>query len=127
MVVEGAVRLHGCLVQTLGARAASFKQVADPDQILPFVKRMLVKQSEFGALGKPCELHIALHYTRAENKESIRSVGLKSKGERENLGIQSKFNGAAYGEGVYTTEDPTAYFGRKIRHCWTSRVGSEGQ
>ena len=66
MVVEGAVRLHGCLVQTLGARAASFKQVADPDQIFPFVKRMLVKQSEFGALGKQCEVHIALHYTRAE-------------------------------------------------------------
>jgi deltex len=76
------------------------------------VERALIAQEEFHGEGKPFNIDIGYHYTVAENVASIQNVGLLSKDERSSKGIKAKFNGASYGNGIYTCSNPSGQHGK---------------
>jgi hypothetical protein len=70
---------------------------------------LLQTREEFLAQGKPVRVDIGYHYTRPENMSKIRTDGLLTKSERDTKGIQSHHHGSAYGDGVYTADNPALY------------------
>jgi Deltex C-terminal domain len=75
------------------------------------VERALIAQEEFHGEGKPFNIDIGYHYTGKENLASIQEEGLLSKNERSSKGIVAKFNGASYGNGIYTCSNPWYHHG----------------
>ena len=103
------------LVDRVSALCAKYpselvQPIARHDMIF-MATRLLAKQQEF-VLASTSEtmssivcpfVDLGYHYTNSVNLESIRQEGLMSRPERDGSGVKSdRFNGAAYGEGIYT-------------------------
>lgn len=74
------------------------------------VERLYGTQARFRQEGKPVDVDIGYHYTQRSNMLRIRADGLMTKGEREESQIRSTFNGATFGDGIYTACNPFAYY-----------------
>ncbi|GKY94347.1 hypothetical protein MPSEU_000400600 [Mayamaea pseudoterrestris] len=83
------------------------------DDLVYLAERLIVKQNEFKATNVCSNICIGFHYTKPENMKHIRTNGLLTRMERSDKKIKAKFNGSAYGVGVYTASNPIAYRGAK--------------
>ena len=79
------------------------------DDMLIMVERLLEAQFEFSRKDKDTQVDIGYHYTRSENLEKIKENGLLSKAERQECGVISNYNGSAWGDGIYSANQPYAY------------------
>ena len=101
--VEQVYRLH---------RTKKYIDGVEPvgiDDMVFLAENMFQAQEKFRKIGLPCNVDIGYHYTRPENMSRIQTDGLLSKAERNANGIQSNFNGEAYGPGIYTGNDPDSF------------------
>ena len=111
--VQAVLDLHESMVKSDSATTPGGFDISTValDEMVWFVERMLAKQDEFKAAGMDTAVDIGYHYTKDENLERIRTDGLLSKQERSDRSIDSKHNGSAYGDGIYTCNDPMTYRG----------------
>jgi hypothetical protein len=80
------------------------------DDMVFLAEKLFVAQERFQREGKTYKVDIGFHYTRNVNMERIRTDGLLNRVEREEGQIKDVvFNGAAFGEGIYTGTDPFSY------------------
>ena len=79
------------------------------DDMMFLTERLLMAREEFKRKNIPIDVDIAYHHTRSENLATIRTNGLLSLKEREQQGIFSKYNGSAFGDGIYCALDPSKY------------------
>ena len=79
------------------------------DDVIFLAERLLKAQKDFKGRGLPYTVDIAYHHTQSINLATIKTDGLLSRVEREEKGINSKFNGSSYGEGIYCSGDPIQY------------------
>jgi hypothetical protein len=95
--------MEACSLQT-----NDFRIVA-PNHIEFLAERLRKAQVNFHRRKVPYHVDIAYHHTRTCNLETIQTHGLLSLSEREQQQIYSRFNGSAYGDGIYCSTDPTAF------------------
>jgi hypothetical protein len=107
-LVEQVVKLHETLTQEVTPQANKVQPVAVDDMVF-LAEKMFQAQEHFHRKGKPCQVDIGYHYTTPANMDKIRTDGLLSRAERKAINIQATFNGAAFGEGIYTGNDPTTF------------------
>ena len=88
----------------------NFSSVAVDDMLVQ-VEHFLDKLDEFRRAEKPSHVDIGYHYTHRNNMANIKTDGLLSKAERQASSIKSCFNGATFGDGIYTASNPFAYHG----------------
>ena len=96
------------------------------DDLVFLSERLLTQQEEFAvgqntimmgtngaaataSLPIPTHIDVCYHYTNSENMHHIRTNGLMSKQERINQNITSSSNGASFGDGIYTANNPTSF------------------
>ena len=91
-----------------GGSGVAFSHLAT-DDLVWLVDQLLKKQEELKAQNISTHVDIGIHYTKPENLTRIRTDGLLSAKERTDRKIASNFNGAAYGDGIYTCDNPTTY------------------
>ena len=82
--------------------------VAKDDMVI-LAERLFAKQNEFKAKGIPTRVDIGFHYTTEENMHEIQVNGLMTKKDRIKKKIDVKTNGAVFGDGVYTANNPTSF------------------
>jgi len=88
--------------------ANNFKPVNTDDMVF-LAERVFEKQEEYRQAGKPFHVDIGYHYTRSKNMDRVRTDGLLSNAERRERNIQSRFNGATFGDGIYTCGNCFSY------------------
>ena len=88
--------------------ANNFKTVNQDDMVF-LAERVLEKQEEFRQDGKPFHVDIGYHYTHSNHMHRVKTNGLLSNAERQERNIQVNFNGATFGDGIYTCSNPYAY------------------
>ena len=81
----------------------------NPTKLVELLMRLLAKRGEFASKGDPTHIDIGYHYTESQNMNSIRAEGLLTATERRQRNINSKLNGSALGDGIYTCDDPDRY------------------
>lgn len=87
----------------------NFATVSEDDLVF-LVERFYEKLADFRREGKPIDVDIGYHYTQRSNMLRIRTDGLMTRAEREENQVQSRFNGATFGDGIYTACNPFAYY-----------------
>jgi hypothetical protein len=121
--VQAVIAEHGQTSFAASSDAASFSEYTDlqeitvrpvmdligTDAMLSLVERMIELQELFDAEKKNTRVDIGFHYTQSSNLESIRESGLLTKAERDDRGVNSKYNGSTYGDGIYTGNNPFAF------------------
>jgi deltex-like protein len=92
-------------------RAPGEKQISPVarDDIVFLTERMLRAQEQFKAEGVDTTVDIGYHYTSEVHMNQIRVGGLLTKKDRLHSGSGSHTNGAAFGDGVYTGNNPFAF------------------
>lgn len=70
---------------------------------------MFKKQEELRTERIDSHVDIAYHYTRSRNLRRIRQDGLLTKADRDKMNITTSMNGLAFGDGVYTGNNPFAF------------------
>jgi len=97
--VEAVVEEHKRL-----SKSGGFKMdTVAVDDMLAMVERFAEAHSVFKFDGKDT------HYTRGDNLDQIQTTGLLTKVEREAKGVENNYNGSAWGDGVYTGNNPHAF------------------
>ena len=96
------------------------------DDLVYLSERLLTQQEDFAngqnstlgindiaAAGSsppiPTHIDVCYHYTNPRNMDNIRTNGLMSLQERTNQNISSQSNGASFGDGIYTANNPTSF------------------
>jgi hypothetical protein len=74
----------------------------DEDTMVSFVQRLVQTQEIFRKAGKPTHMDVGYHFTKTQYLPSIRVHGLLTKAERQARNIDSRHNGAAFGDGICT-------------------------
>lgn len=96
-------------LQDMNMNANNFKVVNKDDMVL-LAERVFEEQEEFRLTAKPFHVDIGYHYTHSKNMDAgVRTDGLLTNAERREKNIQSTFNGATYGDGVYTCSNAFSY------------------
>lgn len=73
-------------------------------------EKLFVMQEKFRCEKKNFEATVGYHFTSEYNMKRIRLDGLLNRYERDQSGIlDSGFNGACFGEGIYTCDEPISY------------------
>jgi deltex len=91
----------------------TFVRLFSSERLLRDALHLIQTQEQFRSAGKPTAVDIGFHYTHEENLANIRLNGLLSMKERNSRKIKPvKDNGKSFGEGVYTSANPTAFHGR---------------
>ena len=80
---------------------------ASKDDMVPFFERLLDTKAKFKEQGYSTHVDIGFHYTSTHNIKGIRLNGLMSRLELESN--QIKYCGSAYGEGIYTGNNPESF------------------
>lgn len=88
--------------------ANNFKTVSQDDLVF-LAERLFEKQDEFIQAGKPSHVDIGYHYTHSSNMDRVRTDGLLSNAERQERNIRSRWNGATFGDGIYTSNNCYSY------------------
>ena len=73
-----------------------------------FANCLFDTQDNFRAAGVSTTVDLGYHYTSSDNMPLVCQNGLLTKADREAVGIQSTFNGATFGDGVYTSNNPVS-------------------
>lgn len=101
--VEGVLDVYERLSKEIQSNASpDFIKPIAKDDIVALTERMIEKQEEFRAEGKPCLIDLGFHYTQAANLASIQTGGLLTKQERDAQKVKAQHNGSAFGDGIYT-------------------------
>ena len=117
--VEGVLDVHARLSNEIQSNASpDFIKPIAKDDIVALTERLIEKQEEFRAEGKPCLIDLGFHYTQATNLGSIQTGGLLTKQERDAQNVKARYNGSAYGDGIYTASGPA--------DTWNQRYGNIG-
>ena len=87
----------------------NFANVTTDDMVWQ-TERLLDKQDEFRREQKPTYVDIGFHYTKKQSMERIKTDGLLTRQERTQQHIDAAFNGAVFGDGVYTADNPYSYW-----------------
>ena len=82
--------------------------VARDDMVFMAIKMLQLHES-FSSDLKPSRVDIGYHYTRPENMDRIRTDGLMTHAERTAHSVGALHNGSAFGDGVYTGNNPFAF------------------
>ena len=88
--------------------AIDIKPVVKDDMVF-LMERMLKTQAEYKSLGHKSHLDTGYHYTSKPNMAHIRTNGLMSQKERLSQKIRVGGHGSAFGDGVYTANNPTCF------------------
>jgi hypothetical protein len=100
------------MVDEMSKVEGSLVQAVASDSMFYVAMRMLCAQQAFRTAGKPTVVDLGYHYTQEENMASIRSDGLMSSKEQATKRVSAvRYNGASYGQGVYTATNPCAWHG----------------
>ncbi len=95
--------------QDANMNAMNFRVVNQDDMVF-LAERVFQAQQEFRLAGKPFHVDIGYHYTHHQNMDSgVRTDGLLTHAERRERNIQSNFNGATFGDGIYTCSNAFSY------------------
>ena len=95
--------------QDANMNANNFRVVNQDDMVF-LAERVFQAQQEFLLAGKPFHVDIGYHYTYRNNMDSgVRTDGLLTHAERREKNIQSNFNGATFGDGIYTCSNAFSY------------------
>jgi deltex-like protein len=82
------------------------------DDMVYFAERLLKAQEDLEEQGRDTSVDVGYHYTKSEEcMTRIRVDGLMTFADRNAAGIPRVFNGAAFGDGIYTANNPTSYSG----------------
>ena len=106
--VAKVLELHERLAQqVVNTALEGFLEPVAKDDIVFLTERLLATQVAFWNAGKPYKTDIGYHYTSEANMSRIKTDGLLSKAEREQLNIQAAYHGSSFGDGVYTGNNPS--------------------
>ena len=105
LLVERVVQL---VESSEGECKIGLRPVAKDDMVI-LAERLFAKQDEFKAKGINSKVDIGYHYTTEENMREIQVNGLMTKKDRIKNNIDVKTNGAVFGDGVYTANNPTSF------------------
>lgn len=72
-------------------------------------KNIFKLQKQYAQLGIDTHVDIGFHYTKSEFIGEIQKHGLLTVKERTARGLQIPRNGATFGEGIYTGNNPFAF------------------
>ncbi|KAL3928806.1 MAG: hypothetical protein SGARI_004931 [Bacillariaceae sp.] len=72
------------------------------DDLMYTVERFFEIRDIFQMEGKDTRVDLGYHYTRSDNLDCIQMNGLMTRSDRQANGVDNNFNGAAWGDGVYT-------------------------
>jgi deltex len=82
----------------------------NPDNMVLLAERLFATQGKFRQQGKSAHVDIGYHYTKAMYMKRIGIDGLLTMAERQAANINSQFNGAAFGDGIYTCTNAFSYY-----------------
>jgi deltex-like protein len=89
---------------------AKMLRAVNRDDMVYFAERLLKAQESLQEQGRDTSVDVGYHYTKSEEcMTRIRVDGLMTLAERDAAGIPRVFNGAAFGDGIYTANNPTSY------------------
>jgi hypothetical protein len=110
--VEAVLALQRRLTEPPGDPNLNFHNFANVavDDMVWQAERLFAKQEEFRIAQKPTHIDIGYHYTKRLLMHDIKVDGLLTRQERTQSGIDSNFNGATFGDGVYTADNPYSYW-----------------
>ena len=92
--------------------SADYINEVSVDDMVYLAERLLGQQQDFVDRNIPAYVDLGYHYTSIENTEKIRENGLLTKSERAHQNIQVlKKHGSAFGDGIYTANNPIACSG----------------
>lgn len=84
---------------------ASYVDVVGSDTMVALAEKFLAKRIEFVKQNKSLEIDVGFHYTGKDRMQSIQEHGLMNRADRLAAGIVTVFNGAYFGDGVYTAHN----------------------
>ena len=79
------------------------------DDLFYCAVEMFKQQEAFRKAQVDSHVDIAYHYTRSQNLRRIRQDGLLTKADRDKMNIATSTHGLAFGDGVYTGNNPFAF------------------
>jgi hypothetical protein len=115
--VQGLLDIETQL-QSLTSKHPGFLQIVARDDIVYLAERTFIQQETFRLAGVPYHFDLGFHYTKPEYLASIKTGGLLTKKDRDSRNVSAQHNGSAYGDGVYTCDNP--------RGTWNQRYGNTG-
>lgn len=72
--------------------------------------RVFLKRQEWKRRGAQCQLSVGYHFSLESQMSTIRQTGLLTQADRLAQGLPNNVFKAAYGDGVYTGNDPTTFY-----------------
>lgn len=110
MFVQAVLELANQFEATLPANVQANLRAVNRDDMVYFAERLLKTQEKLKTQNRDTSVDVGYHYTKSEEcMTRIRVDGLMTRTERDAAGIPRVFNGAAFGEGIYTGNNPTSY------------------
>jgi deltex-like protein len=88
--------------------ASKISAVAKDDMVF-LAERMLEAQETFQKNGIDPTVDIGYHYTAELHMDKIRVDGLMTRSDRQSAGVGNHTNGAVFGDGIYTANNPFVF------------------
>eukprot|EP00591_Stephanopyxis_turris_P006654 CAMPEP_0195511936 /NCGR_PEP_ID=MMETSP0794_2-20130614/4080_1 /TAXON_ID=515487 /ORGANISM="Stephanopyxis turris, Strain CCMP 815" /LENGTH=574 /DNA_ID=CAMNT_0040639627 /DNA_START=154 /DNA_END=1878 /DNA_ORIENTATION=+ len=79
------------------------------DYMVFLAEKFLDCQDRFKKAGSPISVSLGYHYSNQSNMGSIKQDGLMTHADRNNRNMHTGFHGAAFGDGIYTTNNPFVF------------------
>ncbi|GAX26585.1 deltex [Fistulifera solaris] len=112
LFVQAVLELATKTEATLPAIMQAKIRAVNRDDMVYFAERLLKAQESLEEQGRDTSVDVGYHYTNSEEcMTRIRVDGLMTLAERDAAGIPRVFNGASYGDGIYTANNPSSYSG----------------
>ena len=110
LFVQAVLELAASTEATLPANVQANLRAVNRDDMVYLAERLLKAQENLETQNRDTSVDVGYHYTKSEEcMTRIRVDGLMTRTERDAAGIPKVFNGASYGEGIYTGNNPTSY------------------
>jgi deltex-like protein len=79
------------------------------DDMVDFCQGLLDRQQKFREKNINAHIDVGYHYTDQRNMDSIRRHGLLTAADRTSNSVRATGKGAAFGDGIYTANNSTAF------------------
>jgi deltex-like protein len=111
LFVEKILQAHENVISaaTFPAIDASKISAVAKDDMVFLAERMLEAQETFQKNGIDPTVDIGYHYTAEQHMDKIRVDGLMTRSDRQSAGAGTHSNGAAFGDGIYTANNPFVF------------------
>ena len=111
LFVEKVLTVIMQLIHQNGGDYESKISAVSRDDMVTLAERMMETQEKLRWQGKPTKVDLGYHYTSESCMKHIRTGGLLTKKERLEQKVGIRANGAVFGDGIYTANNPFCFRG----------------